>query len=1029
MGRLMGTRSAMHASHFEGKWVRSASRADWGLAYCKASRGANVLLSYVDIPEVAERDVWVAHIDVINEPIPTGTRVWIRGTPYGWRAGVIDGTSSLNQYWVSLVDADWRGSLRQDQFYVRWSRPLEDPTEAVANGLVEAPIFFEARSALLTELVRQRHVSRGLSAAMAAPIELFQHQVDTAARVLADPVMRYLLADEVGLGKTIEAGIVIRQLVTENPLSRILVLCPDTLRGQWISELRNRLGLDTSLWSPNLTVKGHESIGALATQHPQGLAYYDLIVIDEAHNLFRHVREGSATESQFRRVDGLIALSATPMRGDMETFRRLLALVDPVAFDGTDLEGFKSRVEERERTASDLQVLTARRPSLRQKTSVLANIEADLRNDETVQALVAACRATDDPQDSSWKELADYVREIYRISRRMIRHRRTSDLTDAYAVAGRIPTFVDVTDPARPVIDEFLESYRRRLNPADLTFAQTVLHGLAGPLALRDHLATKLREPEGPLFERTIAQLELAGLEARLKVAAELTAERVTVDRRVVVSSSFANVLTRFEEILKAYVDARVTHCHYQSMPPEKRDQAVAHFLDGPNGAVLLADSSIEEGRNLQEAAVLVNLDLPLDANRLDQRIGRLDRFAVRPEPAEVVVLTEPTSPWTSAHIELLADGIGVLSESVSTVQRRLEIVLTSVTDDLVERGVDALNIEVASLRGDLEDEREAIDLIEELESIEAATAFDVSAFDDLLAYESDLSELRRAVRRLTTGSGSIALRPNESSQGVIKFGSAKSIGLPADKAESIERLLRPKAYDRRDAIANVGTAPFRVGDPLVDWLQDYLLADERGLATAFVRPVRGLNHPELWLHCEFLVEFSTAHSSHLLGPEGARLARRGEGHLQPLRLETWTDAAGPAPAHLVETVLGLPFDAKRDENLAGKIWRPVLESIPSWARTCARSADVAWDQVRSSPQLAEARSAALATAFADSDRRIAVLKARAARLPSGAERESARLELRAETIAAQALAKGIESPSIRLVSCGAQVIWPEENF
>src|SRR5437764_15280423 len=116
--------------------------------------------------------------------------------------------------------------LYQDQFVVRWDKELQDPTLAVSNGLTDTPAFYEARSALLKELVLQRRVSHGMSGLISAPIELFQHQIDTAARVLADPVMRYLLADEVGLGKTIEAGLVIRQLLIDIPSTQVLVCYP-----------------------------------------------------------------------------------------------------------------------------------------------------------------------------------------------------------------------------------------------------------------------------------------------------------------------------------------------------------------------------------------------------------------------------------------------------------------------------------------------------------------------------------------------------------------------------------------------------------------------------------------------------------------------------------------------------------------------------------------------------------------------------------------------------------------------------------
>ena len=822
----------------------------------------------------------------------------------------------------------------------------------------------------------------------------------------------------------------IRQLLIEDPMASVLVLCPDSLRGQWISELRDRLGLMEELQGPQLTVAPHSSVDDYAHAWIDGLRHYDLVVVDEAHNLVSHISANSDLEKEFRQVDGLLALSATPMRGDLEIFRRLLALVDPIAFADTTMDSFQARLNERERSAGDVQVLATRRASLRQKHAVLDSVQSDFPDDDNVQALVVTCRDSGDPRDQAWIDLADYVREIYRLSRRMIRHRRTSELTDSYSVTGRVPTFIEVTDPARPFIDQFLDSYRRRLSGSDSTaiFAKAVLHALAGPTAMCEFLKCPPFIDDRVLFQMTIARIELAGTGQRLRTAADVVGARVQQGLHVIVVSAFTSVLEQFEAELIEHGDEINVHHHYSSMTPDERDHAIAAFLDY-GGRVLLADSSMEEGRNLQEADVLVNLDLPLDINQLDQRIGRLDRYAVRSGPAEVVVFTESASEWVSAHIDLLHEGIGVFDTSVSTVQRLLTAVLNELLQNFVTKGAGALEVDVAGLRDELEIERDNIDLLEELESVEATTVFTDEAFGELLQYEEMPDNLRGAVRRFTTGTGALDLRPNESDAGVLRFGSARGIGLSADEATALERLLQPKAFDRAVALRHRGVSPFRIGDPLVDWLRGYLVADERGRASALVRPVPGLAFPALWLHCEFLIEFNAAQSVVPTGPSRRRLARRGDAHFQPIRLETWTDASGPAPSGLVEQVLSLPFDSRRDEVLRGKIWGPVLEELPTWRRLCEESAEAAWEEVRGSAMLESAVSSALESAEHDTVRRLAILEARTLRLPSGPERQAAQEELRLERSAAEALTAGIRSPSIRLVACGACVLWAEENF
>lgn len=1026
------------ASHFVGRWLRSRTNPEWGFGYCKAKRGDSYVCSYVDIPEVSEHEVLVAPADLIDRPIPNGTRVWVRGAPYGWHAGAIRLPATLGRYHVELVGMPRSLLLTQDRFYVRWTRPLADPAAAIQHGLIEAPVFHEARSELLAALVRQRQVSHGLSGVVSAPVSLYHHQIDTVARVLADPVVRYLLADEVGLGKTIEAGLVIRQVMIDDPDAQVLVVVPDSLVGQWRSELHERLALGPALEDQRLVVISHDKLG-----HHWDFNHVALVVIDEAHNVLDKILDGSATHQALLDVPALLALSATPMRGDLGVFRRLLALVDPVAFGSTSEESFRQRLNERERSARELQLLSSRRASARQKRGVVDSVREMFASDPNIDALAAACANVDDNLAPAWTALAEYVRETYRLSRRMIRHRREGDLTVGYAVAGRKPTYVEILDPARADADEFLDLLRYELESGhhDDLYFQTVLHALAGPQALVGFLRSRAtlpsHSPQAPpeavrtLFETTAARLQLTSVEARMDAAIAIVQDRVARGRKVVVSSSFTAVAQAFEERLIDEVDEVSVFQHYAELQAEVRDNSVADFLSAGSGVVLVADRSMDEGRNLQEAEVLINLDLPLDASRLDQRIGRLDRYAVRLEPVEVVVLTEPSSAWVTAQIRLLGEGIGVFDTSVSTVQRMLTDVLDKVRGELLAGGFNALELDLAALRADLDTERDDIDLLEEMESVSAAVSFGHDAFGELLEYEGgDDEPLRRAVNRLTQGTGSLGIRPVESKDGVVRFGGAKEVGLPEDQIPDLESLLlAPKTYSRAVAADRYAVAPFRIGDPLVDWLDDYLRVDERGRAYAVVRPVAALTTPAFWLHCEFLVEFDDAHLT-WDGAAQRRLARRGDGLFPPVRYETWTDPHGAAPDDLVRDILDLAFDSKRDEVvLRGLIWKHVLEEFPAWVELIKQSADQARSLVTDSADLAERVERGLRAAQEETVRRDSILRARSLRLPTEHEREAARIEFESEVAAGAALFAGIEAHSIQMTSCGVCVLWPEDKF
>ena len=177
----------------------------------------------------------------------------------------------------------------------------------------------------------------------------------------------------------------------------------------------------------------------------------------------------------------------------------------------------------------------------------------------------------------------------------MIRHRRNDAVTASYAVAGRRPTFVEVSDPARPLIDEFLELYRLRLEDigAATLFAEAVLFALAGPVAFRSFLERMLRTAgengsgtvdDWQLFEATRARLDMVSLDTRLLTALEVVCERVEDGRKVVVASSFGPVARRFNELLRGRLGKYQVHCHLGEMTPRELDDAVAYFLGGHSG-------------------------------------------------------------------------------------------------------------------------------------------------------------------------------------------------------------------------------------------------------------------------------------------------------------------------------------------------------------------------------------------------------------------------------------------------------------
>jgi hypothetical protein len=215
-----------------------------------------------------------------------------------------------------------------------------------------------------------------------------------------------------------------------------------------------------------------------------------------------------------------------------------------------------------------------------------------------------------------------------------------------------------------------------------------------------------------------------------------------------------------------------------------------------------------------------------------------------------------------------------------------------------------------------------------------------------------------------------------------------------------------------------------RVGDPLVGWLREYLLADERGRAFALTADDESVVAWDLWLRLDYLIEFGEHALAQVPDRDRQRLRRRGQGFLAPRMFGLWANpdfVAGPDLAQHLDSLLearsgtsGLPVD-----------WREVRGEIQGWAPECSAAERTGRAWVAASEEVRLAVVSGVAAATADLSRREGVLSARAARLPSLEERTAARHELEREGMLGRSILQGVAEPSISLISCGALIRRP----
>jgi SNF2 family DNA or RNA helicase len=429
------------------------------------------------------------------------------------------------------------------------------------------------------ELRLQKGFDELLSLGAIHDVEHFGYQLDTVRRVLRDFRGRVLLADEVGLGKTIEACLTLKEYWMRGLARKALILTPPSLVGQWVNELTERFALtpvaadaqvvrrDEEFWTREPLV-----VASLPLARQAGLRdrlsriEYDLVVVDEAHALKNRASAG------WQLVNGLkkrflLLLSATPVGNDLTELYNLIQLL---------------------------------RPGLLQS-------EAQFRREYgRIEALSQAGRRD---------RLRELLREV------MVRNTRAHiDL--------KLPKRLAATHIVRPapdevhVLDALAAVIRDRYHTATAAerWRMTTLQMQAGsgPAALRDHAGLT---DAGP-FATVVSALDRIGGARSAKVEALLDLVRRSPEKKIVFTR-FRATLDELDAALSA-AGCRVSVFHGGLSSADKR-RAIDAFED--DAEILRSTEIGGEGRNLQFCRTVINYDLPWNPATIEQRVGRVHRI------------------------------------------------------------------------------------------------------------------------------------------------------------------------------------------------------------------------------------------------------------------------------------------------------------------------------------------------------------------------------------------------------------------
>ena len=808
--------------------------------------------------------------------LPAQQRVWWFDEER-WIVGRVDSPRDTrgDAYFVHLPNGSTKVVLTSE-LRVRWSVPLADSLGLLKAGTVETRFFHLCRAPFLRSVLWQRSTSLGFGGILSAAVEIHDHQVGAARRVLADPIPRYLLADEVGLGKTIEAGMVLRQLLLDTG-GEAIVIVPDQIVGQWKRELAAKFRVD---YLPGFVeVVGHSAMSSLPTEPRM------LTIVDEAHRLTERVNYGGygdrdrqyeALRAIAHSSTALLLLSATPVRSNEDAFLGLLHLLDPVNYPLTDLDGFRRRVEMRDDLAQAMSAISTETP-LRYLDEPLTQISRLLADDPDAGDLVAearrhiAARAEDEARRTVSK-LRIYLSETYRLHRRMVRNRRSTAVKKGFPARGRElahPWLIPDPDERRQDLFGAFDDLRLGLEQEEMATAgsilQIVLGRILAPMTALEDLARALRSQPGHDLsaEELTAVNELARTDPGREFASELEqvlamatasdrlsaaaswARRRAASRKCAIACTFPRTARLTAELLTRELGAHRVTALLEDQGEDERFRLATEFEQGTELKVVVLDRSAEEGANLQFVEDVLHLNVPVFTTHLEQRLGRFDRWSELEDPVRSATFRE-AFPLGHEHIDAwtmtLNDVFGVFTSSTSTLQYVLadlecDFFRTAVSENLAGArklmmaqtemlAKEERRIAGQDLLDSIEDRTDDEDLGKRIDQIDRTQQVIAKVVD---GYLGDM--LQFSVHR-----GEDETRDGRAGDRWTRYGVSKSRP-PLLTEETIRRSIGMRVFDQRytaDRMAAVAGLGFlRWGEPLVNAFAGVAQADDRGKAFA----------------------------------------------------------------------------------------------------------------------------------------------------------------------------------------------------
>lgn len=597
-----------------------------------------------------------------------------------------------------------------------------DPASQLQKYEFQNPCWIFGRSIVSRIMNVLENSIYGFKELAGCKIFLMPHQLKSIMRCLQEETCRYMLADEVGMGKTIEAASILKVYFSRHSDVHALIVVPSSLLEQWKTELFLKFNLYEGENENNNYIKFSTIEDAVDSDCNQE---WDFTIVDEAHRLLIYKKYYEAFHELSKNTKNLLLLSATPVQQRRSDYLSLLRLIMPDKYDECTEEQFDELAEKQGNITKAAALVLLNIEDLDEIIRDSAEADEDPHHNEDSEDFFEDIlsglnrlnkivgddmfkslyqNAGFDMEDmgiSQFKVAISYLCETYQIEKNIIRNRREmlEDLPKRELKA--LPYQLDpdknfyeyrsyqdlvtwITE--KELSEKEFESIFKPLfgaffsSPWAFEAALSELDNRANP---PEELRENLRRWK--LYEQDIADSIVTVLDVPDDYSSRIVQtmyylDEYAGDSKIVLFTNYQETFDTYKKMLADFYTEDGFSCFRKGMSADDLEINVCRFQNDRSCTIMLCDESGGEGRNFQCADYVVHIDLPWDANAIEQRIGRLDRMGRESMRPIISVIPYAEESLEEELFKFWDKGLMIFEHSLSG----LEIIMNDINKAIV---------------------------------------------------------------------------------------------------------------------------------------------------------------------------------------------------------------------------------------------------------------------------------------------------------------------------------------------------------